>query len=132
MGESFDKPVIPGFHPDPSVCRVAHESLNHYSKGAVISFLYTHVAGIRRLDGHPAYSRFRVAPQIDPRLTNATATFDSPRGRIVSAWNLVGDQLELNVTVPPGAEAEVELPDGRVVTQSPGTQTHSAVFRPSS
>ena len=30
---------------------VAHASLNHYSKGAVISFLHRYVAGIQPVDG---------------------------------------------------------------------------------
>ena len=38
---------------------VPHESLNHYSKGAVISFLHRYVAGLRRLE--PTWRRFRVA-----------------------------------------------------------------------
>ena len=29
---------------------VPHESLNHYSKGAVISFLHRYVAGLHRLE----------------------------------------------------------------------------------
>ena len=29
---------------------VPHESLNHYSKGAVISFLHRYVAGLQRLE----------------------------------------------------------------------------------
>ena len=39
------------------------ESLNHYSKGAVVSFLHRYVAGIRLLenDGGAAYRHFRVA-----------------------------------------------------------------------
>ena len=38
---------------------VPHESLNHYSKGAVISFLHRYVAGIQLLE--PGYRHFRVA-----------------------------------------------------------------------
>ena len=40
---------------------VPHESLNHYSKGAVISFLHRYVAGLRRLE--PTWRRFRVEPR---------------------------------------------------------------------
>ncbi len=40
------------------------ESLNHYSKGAVVSFLHRYVAGIRLLEdsGGAAYRHFRVEP----------------------------------------------------------------------
>ncbi len=68
-----------------------HDSLNHYSKGAVISFLHNYVAGIRPLlDGHPAYRRFRVAPRPGGGLTWAEAVHDSPYGRIESAWHIDG------------------------------------------
>ena len=41
---------------------VPHESLNHYSKGAVISLLHRYAAGIELLDDGPAYRRFRIRP----------------------------------------------------------------------
>ena len=98
---------------------VPHESLNHYSKGAVISFLHNYVAGITLLDGHPAYRRFRVEPRPGGDLTWAEAVHDSPYGRIESAWHLDGSSLRLTVTVPPGTMAEVVLPDGSSVTRGP-------------
>jgi alpha-L-rhamnosidase len=100
------------------------ESLNHYSKGAVISFLHNYVAGITLLDGHPAYRRFRVAPRPGGGLTWAEAVHDSPYGRIESAWHLEGALLRLTVTAPPGTVAEIVLPDGSVRDQGPGTVTY--------
>ena len=94
-----------------------HDSLNHYSKGAVISFLHNYVAGITLLDGHPAYRRFRVAPRPGGGLTWAEAVHDSPYGRIESAWHIDGSTLHLTVTAPPGTVAEVALPDGSSVTK---------------
>ena len=52
---------------------VAHASLNHYSKGAVISFLHDYVAGIRLLDDGPGYRHFRIAPLPGGGLTWASA-----------------------------------------------------------
>ncbi|MCU7729230.1 hypothetical protein ODJ79_36415 [Actinoplanes sp. KI2] len=40
---------------------VAHESLNHYAKGAVVSYLHRYVAGLTPID--PAYRSFRVQPR---------------------------------------------------------------------
>jgi alpha-L-rhamnosidase len=98
-------------------------SLNHYSKGAVISFLHTHVAGIRLLDDGPAYRHFKVAPQPVPSLTWAEAVHDSPYGRIESAWHRDEDAFTLTVTVPPGTTAQVVMPDGTATTADPGTPT---------
>ena len=96
-------------------------SLNHYSKGAVISFLHTHTAGIRQLDDESAYRRFRIAPRPGGDLTWAEATHDSAYGRIESSWRITRDEFELDVTVPPGTSAEVVLPDDTHHRAGPGT-----------
>lgn len=89
---------------------VAHASLNHYSKGAVISFLHRYVTGLQILE--PGYRRFRVAPQPGGGLTSARTHHDSPYGRIEIAWQLTGDDLHIDVTVPPGTDAQLVLPGG--------------------
>lgn len=100
---------------------VAHESLNHYSKGAVIGFLHRYVAGLRPLDDGPGYQRFRVEPRVGGGLSWAEATHDSPYGRIEVAWHRDGDLVRLRVVVPPGATADVLLPDGRQAEARSGT-----------
>ena len=101
-----------------------HDSLNHYSKGAVISFLHNYVAGITLLDGHPAYRRFRVEPRPGGGITWAEAVHDSPYGRIESSWHTDGESLRLTVTAPPGTVAEVVCRTGPVRDQGPGTVTY--------
>ncbi|HEX9765948.1 MAG TPA: family 78 glycoside hydrolase catalytic domain [Nitriliruptorales bacterium] len=105
---------------------VPHRSLNHYSKGAVVSFLHTHTCGIRLLDDGPAYRRFRVQPMPGGGLTRASAAHESPYGRIESSWRTSGDGLEFEVVVPPGTTAEVVLPDGRALEAGPGRATYVA------
>ncbi len=102
---------------------VPFESLNHYSKGAVVSFLHRHVAGIRLLDGAPGYRHFRIEPQPGGPITWAQAEHDSPYGRIESAWRIDRDELELTATVPPGTTAEIVLPDGTAETVAAGRHT---------
>jgi alpha-L-rhamnosidase len=97
------------------------ESLNHYSKGAVISFLHRYVAGLRLLDGATGYRRFRIEPRPGGGITWAQARHDSPYGAIECAWRIERDELELSVTVPPGTSAEVVLPDGAAQAVPPGT-----------
>jgi alpha-L-rhamnosidase len=108
---------------------VPHESLNHYSKGAVVSFLHRYTAGIQLFDDDttPAYRRFRIRPQPGGGLTSASAAHESPYGRIESAWRLVGETFELDVTVPAGTRAEVILPGGRTEIAGPGM--HSFLSR---
>jgi alpha-L-rhamnosidase len=99
----------------------AHFSLNHFSLGSVISFMHTHVAGIRLDRNSPAYRRFRIAPVPGGDLTWVRARLDSPYGPIESEWRITSDErFELQVTVPPGTVADIELPDGRVEVAAPG------------
>lgn len=97
---------------------VAHDSLNHYSKGAVASFLHRHVAGLRPTS--PGYRRFRVTPSPGGGLTWARTSHESPYGLIEVEWNAGGGVLDVAVVVPPGTSAEVVLPDGSSTRLAPG------------
>ncbi|WP_243450862.1 family 78 glycoside hydrolase catalytic domain [Sphingosinicella sp. CPCC 101087] len=90
----------------------AHFSLNHFSFGAVIAFMHTHVAGIRLDNTVPAYRRFRVQPVPGGDLTWAKGSLLSPYGLISSEWCIDSSRrLRLDVTIPPGTSAEILLPD---------------------
>jgi alpha-L-rhamnosidase len=94
-------------------------SLNHYSKGAVISFLHRYVAGLQLVE--PGYRRFRIAPRPGAGITSARATHDSPHGGIEVSWALEGGLGRVAVTVPAGTEAELALPDGTAAVLPPGS-----------
>lgn len=100
-------------------------SLNHYSKGAVVTFLHRYVAGIRPIADEPAYRRFEIRPVPGGGLTAAEATFDSPYGTIRSSWTIDGDRFDLSVTVPPGTRALLTLPDGTTDEVGPGDHERS-------
>jgi alpha-L-rhamnosidase len=104
-----------GVHTDGTVSA----SLNHYSKGAVISFLHRYVAGLQLVE--PGYRRFRVAPQPGGGITAARATHDSPHGRIDVGWTIDGGDGRVTVTVPSGTEADLVLPDGTTEVLPPGS-----------
>jgi alpha-L-rhamnosidase len=104
------------------------ESLNHYSKGAVVSFLHRYVAGIRLPgNGEPAYRRFRIEPRPGGGINWAQARHDSPYGPIESEWRLAGDELELTVLVPPGTTADVFMPGGVHRELAPGRHAISGL-----
>ncbi|WP_314220444.1 family 78 glycoside hydrolase catalytic domain [Streptomyces zaehneri] len=102
----------------------AHDSLNHYSKGAVVSFLHRCTAGIRPDEDAPGYRRFTVAPRPGGGLTRARAEHHSPYGPIRSSWHIEDGRFRLSVTVPPGTTAHVVLPDGARHHAGPGTHTY--------
>ncbi|WP_275415856.1 alpha-L-rhamnosidase C-terminal domain-containing protein [Actinoplanes couchii] len=84
------------------------DSLNHYSKGAVIGFLHRYTAGIRI--GTPGYRTFRIAPVPGGGISRAEGWHESPYGRIGSVWRISDGRLDLRVQVPAGTSAEVVLP----------------------
>ncbi|MBQ9592260.1 MAG: family 78 glycoside hydrolase catalytic domain [Lachnospiraceae bacterium] len=82
-----------------------HDSLNHYSYGAVTGWLFGGVCGIRLREG-----RLTIAPKPHPSLGHARAEWHSPAGTIVSSWKYEGERWMLDVQVP--MPATVVLPDG--------------------
>jgi alpha-L-rhamnosidase len=97
---------------------VAKHSLNHYSKGAVISFLHQYVAGLQLVDA--GYRKVRIAPRPGGGITRASTHHDTPQGRIDVAWRLDRDHGTITVTIPAGTDAELTLPDGRTVDLTEG------------
>ena len=95
-----------------------HASLNHYSKGAVISFLHQYVAGLRVIE--PGYRRFRVAPTPGGGITSARVHHECPHGRIEVAWEIGDSSGTLQVTAPEGTFADIALPDGTNSTVDAG------------
>ena len=93
-------------------------SLNHYSKGAVVSWLIEGICGIRVSDG-----KIAIRPQPHPLMQHATAVFDSPLGRIESAWKYVDGRVEYTITIPTNTTAVFISPDGERIFLRPGKTT---------
>ena len=100
---------------------VPHASLNHYSKGAVLTFLHQHVAGLQPLE--PGYRRFRVAPRPGGGISWAEAHHESPYGLISVRWEQCATDLVLHVRVPAGTSADVVLPSGTTTSLRCGPHT---------
>jgi alpha-L-rhamnosidase len=97
-----------------------NESLNHYSKGAVISFLHSYLAGIRFDPTRPACERLTIAPMPGGGVTWAEAEHESPHGTVRSSWRIARGTLHLTVDIPPSTTATVRLPDGTETEIGPG------------
>lgn len=58
----------------------------------------------------PGFKRILIRPQTVAKLDGASASYESPYGRIASAWKREGGRIALNVTIPPNATATVYVP----------------------
>ena len=88
---------------------VGMNSFNHYAYGAAANWLYTTCAGIKPIWEKPGFKEFILAPRVGGTLTNLRMTYDSPRGKIVSAWEVSGKEVIYDFTVPIGTKAIVNL-----------------------
>ena len=84
-------------------------SLNHYSKGAVISWFYEFICGIKMDETAPAYKHFFIEPQPGGGLDHAKAAYTSMYGLIESAWVKEDGHIKYTFTVPANCSASVTL-----------------------
>jgi alpha-L-rhamnosidase len=94
--------------PDGSVNPGEMTSFNHYALGAVADWMHRVVAGISPLE--PGYRRVLAKPRPGGGLTSASATHLTPYGRLAIAWTLEAGVLTVELEVPTGSTARVELP----------------------
>ena len=103
-----------------------HQSLNHYSKGAVVSFLHRYAAGLRQAPGSAGYERIIIEPRPGAGLTFAATSHHGPQGMIEVQWTTDDGGLRLRAAVPSGTTAEVRLPGQPAVVVGPGKHHFTA------
>ena len=86
-----------------------HDSLNHYSYGAISGWLMGDVCGIRLTEG-----KLTIAPKPSKELGYAPARWDSPLGTIESKWHYEKDRVVFEIAIPANVTAEIRLPDGNI------------------
>jgi alpha-L-rhamnosidase len=98
-----------GLRPDDEFATPGMNSFNHYAYGAVGSWLYETVAGLRQAEDSVGYRSVIFAPEPDERLTFARASLKTKYGTIVSAWNRTAEATEYTVEVPEGVTAKAVI-----------------------
>ena len=105
--------------PDGSINPGEMTSFNHYALGAVADFLHRVVAGLAPVE--PGYRTILIRPRPGGGLTSASAKIATTFGDASVSWRRNGTTLEVDVTVPDGASATVDV-DGCSTTElGPGT-----------
>jgi alpha-L-rhamnosidase len=85
-------------------------SFNHYAYGAVATWLHDVVAGLSVRE--VPLPELLVAPQPGGGITWARAALTTARGDASVAWEITGDELRVEATVPPGYAARFVPPAG--------------------
>lgn len=94
-------------------------SYNHYASGAVGDFLYRKVAGIEPLE--PGYRSFKIDPIVNDAISSAYASYLSPFGKIKVDWKKMDGFIAMEIDVPVGTTAFVELENQHIVTLRSGS-----------
>jgi alpha-L-rhamnosidase len=96
-----------GIKPDSSFQNEGMNSFNHYAYGAIGDWLYSTVGGIGIDENYPGYKRIIINPRPGGQLSFAETELNSVFGEIRTNWNINGDMIELNVTIPPNTNADI-------------------------
>ncbi len=93
-------------------------SFNHYSFGAVGSWMLNYSLGIQRDLAHPGFQSFILAPEVDPtgKMTYASGYYDSMYGRIESAWKVENKEVTYDFSIPVNTTATIILPESDHLT----------------
>ncbi len=94
---------------DGVISNTGMNSLNHYSYGSVMEFVYAYAAGIR--PSVPGFGKAVIAPHPDIRLRRVDCSYQSVSGKYGCCYEIREDgKLCIRVAIPFGCEAAVELP----------------------
>ncbi len=97
--------------PDGKVSGTEMNSMNHYSYGSIVEWMFRDMLGINPVEDAPGFKRFTVAPKPNYQIGSAAAKLDSAAGLIESEWAIEGGNLRFGFTVPFDTQAEIVLPD---------------------
>lgn len=83
-------------------------SFNHYALGSVASFLHEAVGGLAPAES--GWKKALIRPRPGGTVSSAVTSFSSPYGTYSVSWELKGEDLHVDVVVPPNGCAKVILP----------------------
>ena len=106
-------------------------SFNHYSFGAVGSWMYNCSLGIQPDNRDPGFRHFFLKPVPDPTggMTYARGYYDSMYGRIESSWEILSDGVRYSFVVPANTSATVCLPAENAARVKVDGQEHDCAVK---
>ncbi len=102
--------------PDGKISGTEMNSLNHYSYGSVVEWMFRNMAGINPCEEGAGFKRFCIAPMPNYQIGKVDAKLRAASGTIESSWEIDGKLLKFRFVVPFDTEARIVLPDASVKT----------------
>ena len=94
----------------------AMNSHNHAMFGSLGAWFYQALAGIAQPEDSDGYRHLRIAPQVVEDLHWVSASAETVRGRVATAWTHSTGAITLEVTIPPNSDAKVYIPQEEQMT----------------
>jgi alpha-L-rhamnosidase len=85
-------------------------SFNHYAYGAVIDWVYRHVAGLAPDRDRPGYRHVVLAPVPCVGIDDARASISTAYGPVHTAWRLGNGRLSVELELPIGTTGTISAP----------------------
>jgi alpha-L-rhamnosidase len=101
-----------GWTPEKGFQNKGMNSFNHYAYGAVGDWMVSTVAGLELDPVVPGYKKILFKPRPGGSLTRADASLTTLQGKASIGWELSGDALRIDLTVPDGSSARLFPPEG--------------------
>lgn len=95
-----------------------HRSHIHNCYNSIGSWFYQAIGGIRPIEDEPSYRKIIIEPQIPEGITWAKVYKETPFGKVSVDWALEEKLLNLEITIPPGVEAEIAVPSGYKIREN--------------
>ncbi|WP_243231713.1 alpha-L-rhamnosidase [Microbacterium sp. CIAB417] len=111
--------------PDGTVNPGQMTSFNHYALGAVADWMHRVIAGLAPEE--PGYRRIRFAPRPGGGLTSASARQLTAYGEAAISWRIEEGQMHVEVDVPIGSDAILDLPGATEEMVGAGTHRRTVV-----
>ncbi len=109
--------------PDGSMNPEGMNSLNHYTMGSVLHWVYAYLSGVRETE--PGFKSIVIEPHPDRRLGSLEAVFNTASGRVESSWKTADENVTYHIRVDGEIRAEVKLPGREPFFISAGTYTYT-------
>ncbi|MGG1617750.1 family 78 glycoside hydrolase catalytic domain [Paenibacillus sp. NRS-1782] len=96
---------------DGKIAENGMNSLNHYSYGAIVEWMYRNMAGINPVEEQPGFRHVQLTPQPDFRIKWVKARLQTAAGLYESEWAFdTNGELTFRFSIPFNATATVTLP----------------------
>ncbi|MBQ0111114.1 MAG: family 78 glycoside hydrolase catalytic domain [Oscillospiraceae bacterium] len=104
--------------PDGSMNPAGMNSLNHYTYGSVLGWMYQSVCGIAPDQNACGFKSAVIAPEFCDKLQFANAEYLSASGKYAAGWEKKDGKYIYTFTVPPLCSAKFIVPEGYKVNKS--------------